>query len=277
MFHARVALLGAALLAAGLAGGTVWWWQFASPAAGETDSDLPVPPFPPRITEGSTYESCLAALIDDPDDAIAIAEAWQSNGGGDGAAHCRGLALIALGEPAQGAGVLEDLARTTTAPPLAKASVLYQAAQARLMVEQDAQARDDANAALALSPDDPDLLIVRATAEAGLGADAEAVQDLTDALVHEPTRNDALVARAALFRKQGRLDAAQDDVRRALVHDPDDPDALLERGILRQRAGDLAGARDDWEHARRASPDSATADQAEQNLSLLDVGPSKQQ
>lgn len=278
MLHARVALVCATLLAAALAGGAAWWWQQqARPGPATGDSELPVPPFPPRIAEGGHYESCLAALVDDPDDAIAIAETWQADGGGDGAAHCRGLALIALGEPAQGAAVLEDLARTTAAPPLAKASVLYQAAQARLMVEQDAQALDDATAALALAPDDPDLMIVRATAEAGLGAVSDAVRDLTDALAHEPIRIEALVARAALHRKQGRLDAARDDVRRALALDPDDSDALLERGILRQRAGDLAGARDDWEHARRANPDSATADQAEQNLSLLDAGPSKQQ
>jgi tetratricopeptide (TPR) repeat protein len=261
---------------AGVAGATGWWWT-APDADPVVQADLPVPPFPPRLTEGSDYEACLAALADDPDGAIAIADSWQSNGGGEGATHCRGLALIAIGRPDEGAAVLEDLGQKSSAPPLARASLLYQAAQARLMVEQAAEARSDATKGLALSPDDVDLMIIRAAAEAALDTLAEALQDLTDALALDAGRAEALVARATLYRKQGRTDLAQADIDTVLRLDPDDPDALLERGILRQRAGNLAGARADWEHARGADPDSLTADRAEQNLSLLDAGPAQSQ
>jgi len=276
MFHPRVAVLCGGLLLAGLVGGAAWWW-FDSPEVDQTESDaaLPVPPFPPRVTEGSNYETCLASLAEDPDGAIILADALQASGGGDAAAHCRGLALMALGDPRQGAAVLEGLAKTTQAPPLAKASVLYQAAQGRLMVGQAAEARADATAALAYSPDDVDLMIIRASAEDAQGAYTEAEQDLDAALQRDSTRTDALVARATLFRKQGHPELALQDVATALRIDPEDADALLERGILRQRAGNLTGAREDWEHARGADPDSTTADLADQNLSLLAAGPSQ--
>jgi tetratricopeptide (TPR) repeat protein len=275
MNSSRVVTVCGALLLAAIAGAGFWWWQAPADVDPAETADLPVPPFPPRITQGSDYEACLAALADDPDGAIAIAESWQAGGGGDGAAHCRGLALVAIGRPEEGAAVLEQLSQTTTAPPLAKASLLYQAVQARMMVDQAEQARADATAALALSPNDTDLMVGRAAAEASLGAVPEALRDLGAALERDATRADALIARAALYRAQGQIDLAKGDIEKALALDPDDADALLERGILRQRSGDLAGARADWEHARGTQPDSATADRAEQNLSLLDAGPAQ--
>src|ERR1700712_1992840 len=82
----------------------------------EVAAELPVPPFPPRIAEGGTYEACLVTLAGDPVSAVAVAEAWQADGGGEGASHCRGLALIASGKPAAGAAALEQLAQSSVAP-----------------------------------------------------------------------------------------------------------------------------------------------------------------
>ena len=79
--------------------------------------------------------------------------------------------------------------------------------------------------------------------------------------------------RATAYRSLGRFPEAEADIDEALAEAPDDPAALLERGILRQRSGDLAGARDDWQRAMDLSPDSGTADAAEQNIALLDAGP----
>jgi tetratricopeptide (TPR) repeat protein len=237
---------------------------------------LPVPPFPPRITEGSTYESCLTTLASDPVSAVTLAEAWQADGGGDGAMHCRGLALVAAGQPAAGAAVLEQLATRSGPPALARALVLGQAVQARLMVGQAEAAIRDATLALTLSPDDVDLMIMRASAEGGLERFQDAVDDLSAALRLDATRADALVARGMMRRKLSQLDLAQQDVSQALVLDPDNADGLLERGILRQRMGDTTGARTDWERAQRLDPNSTTADLAEQNLSLLQAGPRQQ-
>jgi tetratricopeptide (TPR) repeat protein len=274
------AICACLVLVGGVAGAT--WWLAASPApSDQAPTDLPIPPFPPRIAEGSAYDSCLATLAGDPTGAVALAETWQADGGGDGAMHCRGLALIASGRPAAGADLLEQLARQSSAPAMARASVLSQAAQARLMVTQeDPAAADkaaaDASQALTLSPADTELFIMRATAESTLGQFQDAVDDLGEALRLDAARPDALVLRAVMHRKLNQLDLAQADVSRALALDPDDPDALLERGILRQRMGDAAGARADWEHARGIDPNSTTADLAQQNLSLLEAGPQRQ-
>jgi tetratricopeptide (TPR) repeat protein len=273
-FCASLALVGA------VAGFVLW--SAPATAPGETElAELPIPPFPPRITEGEAYETCLATLAGDPISAVTLAETWQSEGGGDGAMHCRGLALIAMGKPADGATLLEQLALHSGAPAMAVATVLGQAAQARLMVAQADMtqadmATTDASMALKLSPADTELFIMRATAEGILGRFKDAVDDVSAALRLETGRPDALVLRAVMRRRLNQLDMAQTDVSQALKVDPDDADALLERGILRQRMGDWAGARADWEHAREVDPTSTTADLAEQNLSLLEVGPQQQ-
>nr|WP_294554229.1 hypothetical protein [uncultured Rhodopila sp.] len=261
-------------LMGGLAAGWRWW---PPPADQQEDAtaDLPLPPFPPRIAEGKDYETCLAALADDPAGAVAAAESLRASGGGDGAAHCQGLALIVTGKPEAGAVVLETLARGSEAPPMARAVVLGQAGQARLMVMQPDQAEVDASEALALSPADTELFIMRATAEAMLDRFQDAVNDLGAALQLDSSRADALVSRAVMHRRLNELDLAQADVTRALALDPDYADALLERGILRERMGDRAGARVDWERAKGADPNSTTADLAEQNLSLLEAGPER--
>ncbi len=275
MFRPLAIICGSTLLAGGVIVG-LWLLPVPSAAPNDESFELPVPLFPPRITEGSTYEACLATLAGDPVSAVAIAEAWQAGGGGDGAAHCRGLALIAMGKPAFGAEVLEQLSQQSSAPALARALVLGQAAQARLMVAQTDKAAADASMALELSPDDIELLIVRAAAEGMMDRKEAAVDDLSQALRLNAGRSDALVARAVLRRNLDELALAQADISQALMLDPDDPDALLERGILRQRLGDATGARTDWEHVRGVDPDSTTADLAAQNLSLLEAGPQRQ-
>jgi tetratricopeptide (TPR) repeat protein len=275
MFRRLTAFCASLVLIGGIAG-VVWRLTAAPPAAEEAPTALPIPPFPPRIAEGSAYETCLDTLASDPTGAVALAETWQADGGGDGAVHCRGLALIASGKPASGADVLEQLAQQSHAPAMARASVLGQAVQARLMAAEEDKAAADASRALALSPADTELFIMRATAEGVLGRFKDAVDDLNQALGLDAKRPDALVLRAVMRRKLNQLDLAQADVSQALTLDPNDPDALLERGILRQRMGDAAGARADWERARGVDPNSTTADLAQQNLSLLEAGPLQQ-
>src|ERR1700712_5244482 len=105
-------------------------------AAEEPAPLLPLPPVPPRIASGPDYEHCLEMIDADPTGANNFADAWQATGGGDGAQHCRALALIALGDPETGAKMLDDLGRLSKAPPLARASVYGQAVQAWLMTDE---------------------------------------------------------------------------------------------------------------------------------------------
>ena len=274
----RTALLGGLAVALALAVGVVWW-QTRGPAAYETEAEteeaLPVPPIPPRIADSAEYERCLSMLNTNASGARAFADAWVATGGGDGAAHCLALAIIALGEPDTGAEMMDKLAAGSKAPAIARAAVYGQAGQAWLMAGEPDRALASTTLALTMTPDDADLLIDRSIAAATLERYQDAVDDLTRALDMDPRRADALVFRAAAWRHVNHLDLAQDDIDRAFVLDPENADALLERGILRQRRGDRAGARQDWERAVQLSPDSATGDLAQQNLALLDAGPER--
>jgi tetratricopeptide (TPR) repeat protein len=246
------------------------------PADVVADGPLPIPPVPPRLAEGQDYEHCLDMLTDDPAGANAFAEAWQATGGGDGALHCLGLAQIALGDPDSGAAVLERVAQSSRAPALARAVVFGQAAQAWLMAGDAAHAYAASTLALSLSPDDADLLVDRSVAAATMEHYADAIADLDHALLIDPKRDDALVFRGAAYRQMAKIDMASNDIDRALLLDPDNADALLERGILRQLQGNRDGARADWERAVAIAPDTATGDLAQQNLALLEAGPSTQ-
>jgi tetratricopeptide (TPR) repeat protein len=247
--------------------------QAGDPQAGDPQAgNLPVPPFPPRIADGEQYDKCMTMIADDPQGAEAMAAGWQTAEGSPAAIHCQALASIAAGKPEVGARLLEDLAHGGKVKGLACAVLLGQAAEARLMIEQAEAALQDTTEAVAIHPDDPDLLISRANANDTLDRADDAVDDLTQALQLDPSRGDALVLRASLRRRMDRPDEARSDIGRALALDPDDAEALLERGIQRQEAGDLAGARQDWTHAQKADPNSEAAELAAQNLALLDAG-----
>ena len=276
----KPALLGGLLVGLALSAGVgAWWWQTRDAGAEAADADteevLPVPPIPPRIAEGEDYEHCLAMLASDPSGAHDFADAWVATGGGDGAAHCLGLADIALGEADTGAEELDKLAAGSKAPSSARASIYGQAGSAWLIAGEPERALASLTLALSMTPDDADLLIDRSEAEGTLERYAEALEDLNRALELDPRRPDALVFRASAYRQLNRLDEAQDDIDQAIGLDPENADALLERGILRQRRGDSAGARKDWEQAVALSPDTATGDLAQQNLALLDAGPER--
>ena len=240
-----------------------------------SDAALPVPPVPPRIAEGADYEKCLAMLSDDPSGAAVFADAWITTGGGDGAVHCQALAQIALGDPGTGAAMLQKLATGSTAPALARAMIFGQAEEAWMMANEPARAYEASTQALALKPDDADLLIERATAASAMGRYTDSIDDLDHALELDPRRADALVLRGSAWRNENKIDKAQADIDHAIDIDPDNAEALLERGILRERKGDRAGAQADWERAIALDPDSMAADLAQQNLALLEAGPDR--
>jgi tetratricopeptide (TPR) repeat protein len=248
----------------------------ASDGTAPAEPVLPVPPVPPRIAEGADYEKCLGMLSDDPSGAYVFADAWIATGGGDGAVHCEALAEIALGNPEQGAAMLQKLAAGSSAAALARASIFGQAEEAWMMASQPDRAYDAATQALALNPDNADLLIERGTAAIAMGRFMDAIDDLNRALEIDPHREDALVLRGSAWRNEDKIEQAQADIDHAIDIDPDDPEALLERGILRQRKGDPAGAQADWERAITLDPDSVAADLAQQNLALLEAGPDRQ-
>jgi tetratricopeptide (TPR) repeat protein len=266
-------LLFGALAAAALAGLAATAWLLPASLSLETAEEaLPFPPEPPRLASGPEMDRCLGLLRTDPEEAIAYADSWTAEGGGEGAQHCGALALLALGNPAGAAERLEAVANRSRVGNAARAAVFAQATQAWLIARQPNRAYGSATLALTLSPEDADLLIDRAVALGGLRRYSEAVTDLDHALRVEPDRAEALVFRAAAWRQLDRPDPARRDIDRALEIAPENAEALLERGILRQLAGDPDGARADWERAVEVAPNSAAADLALQNLALSEAG-----
>jgi len=232
-----------------------------------------LPPIPPRAADAdaATYERCMKLARDDPKAARDLAAGWQQRGGAHPAQHCLAVALIGLKEYKEAASRLEALAPAMVhAPAPLRADVLDQAAQAWLLAGDPGRAYSAATAALALRPDDPDLLLDRAEAAGSAGWFDKAVGDLDRVLKADPGRLEALIYRASAYRGEGRLDPALADIEAALKLAPDSASALLERGNLRSLKGDLDGARQDWRRVTALAPGSAAGAAAGTNLARLD-------
>ncbi len=202
------------LLAAGVA-------SAAEPAqpAGPPLSAAPVrlPPVAPRPADAdaATYDRCMKLANEDPKAARDLAASWHQRGGAHPAEHCLAVALIGLKQYKEAADRLEKLAPAMVhAPAPLRAEVLGQAAQAWLLAGDPERAYAAAGAALALRPDDADLLVDRAEAAGSAGWFDKAIADLDRVLKANPARFEALIYRASAYRAQGRLDPALADIER---------------------------------------------------------------
>lgn len=233
------------------------------------------------LDTAARYRACLALVETDPDAAYDRAETWRLEGGGAAARHCGALALVALDLHAEAAVRLGDLADAPGAGgPADRAALLGQAGNAWLLAGRADNARAAFDAALALTPDDADLLVDRARAHAALADPAAAARDLTRALAQRPDDPTTLMLRASALRAQNRLAEAHADIERALALNPSDPDALVERGAIRLALGDADGARADWVRAAArigevdaGDPRAPTLKAARRALEALDLGP----
>lgn len=208
-----------------------------------------------------THRACLALAERDPERALTEAERWTGEGGDPAAAQCAAAALFALGRHADAARRLEVLAERSLAPSL-RAAFLAQAARAWLAADAADAARAAIDRALALAPDDPQLLTDRAETRAAQGDYAGAVDDLSAALAGDPRSADALVLRASAYRRLGRSEAALADLAAALAIDRRHGEALVERGLIRHLKGDLDGARADWQEVIAVAPGTPSAEMA---------------
>src|SRR5262249_55246220 len=149
--------------------------------AARESSAQAVTPSVPRNAEvdAATYELCMRLAKQDPAAAQKLALTWHARGGKHPADHCAAVALIGLKHYKEAATRLEALAQAmTTAPVSLRAEVLDQAGQAWGLAGDAARAYAAAGAAVALLPNDPDLLIDRAQAAAAAGYFDKAVDDL---------------------------------------------------------------------------------------------------
>jgi tetratricopeptide (TPR) repeat protein len=245
-------------------------------------AEPPVQSAAPRnaAAQAATYERCMKLARKNPDEARNLAQSWHERGGAHPADHCAAVALIGLKQYKEAAVRLEALAQAmTTAPAGLRAEVLDQAGQAWGLAGDPVRAYAAAGAAVALEPNDPDLLIDRAQAAATVGYYDKAVADLDHVLKADPSRVDALIYRASANRALDRLDPALADVEKAIARAPNSAPALLERGNVRRLKGDNEGARQDWERVGRLAPGSQADMAAKANIEHLqsnrDVEPPK--
>lgn len=215
------------------------------------------------------YERCLELTRRDAKEALNASVAWQDRGGGPAAAHCGALALVALRRYPEAAGRLDHLGHENLGDAEERATIFDQAGNAWLLAHRGSEAISSFSSALALSPQDPDLLTDRARAAALLGDWKAADVDLSAALKLDANRADVLVLRASARHALGRRNEARGDLDAALRIVPDYPEALLERGTLKLKAGDLKGARSDWQTVVARAPGSAGAAAAQQRLTVL--------
>jgi tetratricopeptide (TPR) repeat protein len=216
------------------------------------------------------HDQCVAQAETDPQAALARAKQWSNSGGGFDADHCAAMALFDLRQYAEAARLFDKLARTMDTGGLADQARMYdQAGQAWLVADEPKSAKADFDAALHLTPSDPDLLIDRAEALAAAKEYWRAIDDLNHASDLAPKKAEIYVYRAAAYRAIDSLTLARQDIEYNLKLAPNNPVGLLERGNIRRMQGDVAGARRDWLSVTKVAPDSSSATAAAQNLSRL--------
>lgn len=218
-----------------------------------------------------TYGRCMAMSRSDPTAAFDAAVSWRGLGGGEAAEHCAAAALVGMGETAEGARRLEDLAQRLRAGAPVRAELLAQAAQAWLAAGDIGRAENVLNAAIGLAPKDASLYVDRAAVRAQRQDYEAAADDLDQAIAFDPYDVDALALRASARRRLGDTEGALWDAEEALRADSGSTAALLERGILRRAGGDIAGARQDWLRILQIAPDGPAGDAARAEIEQLDV------
>jgi tetratricopeptide (TPR) repeat protein len=234
-------------------------------------AEPPVQPAAPRdaAVDAATYERCMKLARQNPGEARSLAQSWHERGGAHPADHCAAVALIGLKQYKEAAMRLEALAQAITASARLRAEVLDQAGQAWGLAGDPVRAYAAAGAAVALEPNDLDLLIDRAQAAASAGYYDKTVADLDHVLKADPSRVDALIYRASANRVLDRLDPALADAEKAIARAPNSAPALLERGNIRRLKGDDEGARQDWERVGRLAPGSQADMAAKANIEHL--------
>jgi tetratricopeptide (TPR) repeat protein len=171
----------------------------------------------PANAADSQYDRCVALAQKQPQAAYDMASSWRSDKGGVAAMHCQGMALINLGQPARGAGVLDSAAeKMDLSSPILAADLFSQAGNAWLLAGDATRAIARFTWALDRMPEAAssraDTLIDRARAYAQLENKDKSLADLSAALLLVPANIEARLLRAELYLSQGKAGSARRDL-----------------------------------------------------------------
>jgi len=185
--------------------------------------------------EGQKLQDCLEQIDRDPETAYQDGLTWLSRGNVPAARHCTALALIALGEEAEGAARLEELANAPDAGGIeARGVYLAQSGNAWLLAGLPDEAIVTLTNAMKLRPSDGELYKDRARAHVLKKQWAAAAKDLDSAIVMSAGDAEAYRLRGLSRLRLNRLVEAWSDVEAAMKRAPADVKVFVLRGDVRE-------------------------------------------
>lgn len=216
---------------------------------------------------------CLETIPANPDAAISEAEALYQAGDTIGARHCLGDALVARGEVARGARILDELAREIAkardVTPALRGAVWGDAGRAWLETDDVVRGLAAFDAAIQNLPEEWQLRVDRAVAFGSARRFWDAIDDLNAAIAGGIDTAEVFLLRATAYREVGSTELAMEDINRAAQKAPNDPDVLLERGRVRKLAKDNPGAQADFLSVIKIAPSTGTGAAARHELESL--------
>jgi tetratricopeptide (TPR) repeat protein len=185
--------------------------------------------------EGQKLQACVDRIDRDPEGAYQDGLTWLSLGNRPAARHCTALALVAMGEEAEGAARLEELANAPDAGGLDERGVyLAQSGNAWLLAGMPDEAIVTLTNAMKLRPSDGELFKDRARAHVLKKQWTDAAKDLDTAIVMSAGDAEAYRLRGMSRLKLNRLGEAWSDVDAAMKLAPTDVKVLVLRGDVRE-------------------------------------------
>ena len=208
-----------------------------------------------RLQAADPANSRVATLLADCDsrlgrdgDAIGILRPLAARQPDDlGVAWLLGSALVRTGQRREGLPLLERVGKEGKS---AEAWLL--AGQTALKMNEFERARDDADAALRLSPQLPGVQTLRGTVLPYLSDNAGAIAALGQAIAANPEDFDAHLALGAVLHTERQMKEARQHLERALALQPDSNLARYEMARLERTEGKLEAAAADLEKVVRA-------------------------
>lgn len=186
-------------------------------------------------TEEQRLQACVLKIDTDAEAAYQDGLSWLAIGNRPAARHCTALALVALGQEAEGAARLEELATAPDGGGLEQRVIYFaQSGNAWLLAGMPEEAALTLTNALKLQPLDGELYKDRARAYVMTMKWADAAKDLDAAIQLAAGDAEAYRMRGHARMKMNQLSAAWTDVEAAMKLAPKDVTAIVLRGDVRE-------------------------------------------
>lgn len=216
---------------------------------------------------------CLETAAVNPSAAMAEAEALYQAGDTIRSRHCLGDALVAQGDVARGARILDELGRDAAkardVDPAVQGAIWGDAGRAWLEADDIPKALAAFDIAIQRLPQDMQLRVDRAVAFGSVRRYWDAIDDLNAAISNGVETGEVFLLRATAYREVGSTELATEDINRAVQKAPGDPEVLVERGRISKLTNDIDGAQKDFLAVIKLAPSSPAGVVARHELETL--------